>query len=141
LLGSIAPPSAVTAIANAASWQTGPVTPGENHRDRWSDSGSSADRFRHDPGDGKYRHHAGRSNGHFNNVPAPIIYTSGSETSVQVPNNIIPSPFTPTANVVVQTPGQTTQVFSVPLALASPGLFAANSSGAGPLAAMNQDAA
>ncbi len=139
LLGSIAPPSAVTAVANAASWQVGPVTPGEIIVIGGQTVGAIPIASATIPATGSIATTLGGVTVTFNNVPAPIIYTSGSETSVQVPNNIIPSPFTPTANVVVQTPGQTTQAFSVPLALASPGLFAANSSGAGALAAMNQD--
>ena len=74
-----------------------------------------------------------------NNIPAPIIYTSGSETSVQVPDGLIPSPFTESAFIVVQTPGQTSQSFYVPLVQTAPGLFAANAGGTGQLAAMNQD--
>jgi uncharacterized protein (TIGR03437 family) len=40
---------------------------------------------------------------------------------------------------VVETPGQTSQAFTVPLYPTAPGLFASNSEGTGQLASMNQD--
>ena len=63
------------------------------------------------------------------------------ETSVQVPDGLVPSPFLTIRNFFsVQTPGQVSQSFSVGLgSRLHPVLFAANASGAGPLAAMNQD--
>jgi uncharacterized protein (TIGR03437 family) len=76
-----------------------------------------------------------------NSVPSPIVYTSGSETSVQVPDSLIAWPFDPTASIVVQTPGQSSQAFSAVLAPSAPGLFTANSSGSGQLASLNQNGA
>jgi uncharacterized protein (TIGR03437 family) len=69
-------------------------------------------------------------------VKAPILYTSGSITSVIVPNFVIPGA---TANIVVQTPGQTTKTFTTGLTQAAPGLFALNAAGTGQLVAINQD--
>jgi uncharacterized protein (TIGR03118 family) len=137
LLGSIAPPSAVTAVANAASWQsTGSVAPGELIVIGGQTVGAIPLVSSTIPATGGIATTLGNVTVTINNVPAPILYTSGSETSVQVPNSLLLSSF---ANIVVQTPGQTTQAFSVPMAQSSPGLFAANASGAGQLAAMNQD--
>jgi uncharacterized protein (TIGR03437 family) len=73
----------------------------------------------------------------FNGIPAPILYTSGSETSVQVPDALVF--FASQATVVVQTPGQTSQSLTVPVSQSAPGLFTANAEGTGTLAAMNQD--
>jgi uncharacterized protein (TIGR03118 family) len=139
LLGSIAPPSAVTAVANAASWQLGPVAPGEIVVIGGQTVGTSPLVATTIPASGSIGTTLGGVTVTINNVPAPIIYTSGSETSVQVPDSLIPSPFSTTASFVVQTPGQTTQAFLVSLNQAAPGLFAANASGTGQLACLNQN--
>ena len=139
LLGTIAPPSAITAVANAASWQLGPVAPGELIVLGGQTVGAIPLVAAVIPATGSLATTLGGVSVTINNIPAPIIYTSGSETSVQVPDGLIPSPFTESAFIVVQTPGQTSQSFYVPLAQSAPGLFAANAGGVGQLAAMNQD--
>jgi uncharacterized protein (TIGR03118 family) len=139
LLGSIAPPSAVTAVANAASWQLGPVAPGELIVLGGQTVGAIPLVSAVIPASGSLATTLGGVTVTINGIAAPILYTSGSETSVQIPDALIPSPFSQSAFIVVQTPGQTSQSFYVPLAPSAPGLFAANSSGSGQLAAMNQD--
>ena len=139
LLGTIAPPSAITAVANAASWQIGPIAPGELIVLGGQTVGAIPLVSAVIPATGSLATTLGGVSVTINGIAAPILYTSGSETSVQVPDGLIPSPFTESAFIVVQTPGQTSQSFYVPLAQAAPGLFAANSSGTGQLAAMNQD--
>ena len=139
LLGSIAPPSAVTAVANAASWQTGPIAPGELIVLGGQTVGAIPLVSAVIPATGSIATMLGGVTVTINGIPAPILYTSGSETSVQVPDGLIPSPFTESAFIVVQTPGQTSQSFYVPLAQSAPGLFASDSGGNGQLAAMNQD--
>jgi uncharacterized protein (TIGR03118 family) len=139
LLGSIAPPSAITAIVNAASWQAGPVSPGELIVIGGQTVGAIPLVSSVIPSTGSIGTTLGGVTVTINNIPAPIVYTSGSETSVQVPDAVIPWPFADFANVVVETPGQTSQAFQVELALAAPGLFAANAGGFGQLAALNQN--
>ncbi len=139
LLGTIAPPSAIDAVVNAASWQAGPITPGELIVIGGQTVGAVPLVSTTIPATGSIGTTLGGVTVTINNVPAPILYTSGPETSVQVPNSLIPTPFSETANIVVQTPGQTSQVFTVAMNLSAPGLFAANSEGTGQLAAMNQD--
>jgi uncharacterized protein (TIGR03118 family) len=139
LLGTIAPPSAITAVANAASWQIGPVAPGELIVLGGQTVGAIPLVSSVIPATGSLAKTLGGVTVTINGIAAPILYTSGSETSVQVPDGLIPSPFSESAFITVQTPGQTSQSFYVPLALSAPGLFAANSSGARQLAAMNQD--
>jgi uncharacterized protein (TIGR03118 family) len=139
LFGTIAPPSAITAVANAASWQTGAIAPGEIIVIGGQTVGTVPIAAATIPATGSIGTTLSGVTVTINNISAPIIYTSGSETSVQVPDSLIPSPFSPTASVVVQTPGQTSPPFLVALAQAAPGLFAANASGAGPLAALNQN--
>lgn len=136
LLGTIAPPAAITAVANAASWQTGPIASGEVIAIGGQTVGTAPLTSATIPATGSIATTLGNTTVTINGVKAPILYTSGPETSVVVPNFIFPTTY---ANIVVQTPGQTTQVFTVNMAQSAPGLFAANSSGAGQLAAFNQD--
>lgn len=139
LLGSIAPPSAITAVANAASWQLGPVAPGELIVIGGQTVGAIPIVSATIPTTGSLSTTLGGVTVKINGIATPILYTSGSETSVQVPDSLISTPFSQSAFIEVDTPGQSSQSFYVPLAQTSPGLFAANASGAGPLAAMNQD--
>jgi uncharacterized protein (TIGR03118 family) len=139
LLGTIAPPSAITAVANAASWQLGPIAPGELIVVGGQTVGAIPIVSAVIPATGSIPSTLGGVTVMINGIPAPILYTSGSETSVQVPDSLIPSPFEQSAFITVQTPGQNSQSFYVQLTSSAPGLFAANSSGAGQLAAMNQN--
>jgi uncharacterized protein (TIGR03118 family) len=136
LLGTIAPPSAVTAVGNAASWQISPIAPGEIIVIGGQTVGAVALTSATIPATGSLGTTLANVSVTINNVKAPILYTSGSITSVIVPNFAIPST---TANVVVQTPDQTTKAFTVAMAQSSPGLFALNAAGTGQLVAMNQD--
>ena len=136
LIGSIAPPSAITAVANAASWLAGPVVPGELIVLGGQTVGAIPIATAVIPAAGGIGTALGGVTVTVNGVAAPIIYTSGSETSVQVPDSLV---IESSVNIVVSTPGQASQAFNVPMAQAAPGLFAANSSGTGALAAMNQD--
>jgi uncharacterized protein (TIGR03437 family) len=136
LLGTIAPPSAVTAVGNAASWQISPIAPGEIIVIGGQTVGAVPLTSATIPATGSIGTTLANVTVTINGVKAPIFYTSGSITSVIVPNSPIPSA---SASVVVQTPGQTTSAFTVPMAQSSPGLFALNAAGTGQLVAMNQD--
>ncbi len=137
LLGSIAPPSAVTTVVNAASWLPGPIAPGEIVAIGGQTVGAIPLTSNPIPTSGGLPTSLAGVTVTINGTPVPIIYTSGSETTVQVPNTFFF--FTSTATIVVTTPGQVSQSLTVPVVQTAPGLFAANSSGAGPLAAMNQN--
>ncbi len=139
LLGSIAPPSAITAVANAASWLTGPIAPGELVAIGGQTVGAIPIATATIPATGSIPTTQGGVTVTVNGIAAPIIYTSGSETSIQIPDGILVTPFSDIASIVVQTPGQTSQAFNVQLAQSAPGLFTVNSSGTGPVAALNQD--
>ncbi len=136
LLGTIAPPSGITAVVNAANWQNGPISPGELIVIGGQTVGAIPLVAATIPATGGIGTSLGSTTVAINNVAAPILYSSGSETSVQVPDNLF---FSSSANIVVTTPGQTSNTYLVAIAQAAPGLFAANASGAGALAAMNQD--
>jgi uncharacterized protein (TIGR03118 family) len=137
LLGSIAPPSAVAAVVNAASLQPGPIAAGELISISGQTVGAIPQVATTIPLTGGIGTTAGGTTVTINGVPAPILFTSGSFTNVQVPNILFA--FATTASIVVQTPGQTTASFVVPMAQTAPGLFAANQGGTGALAALNQD--
>jgi uncharacterized protein (TIGR03118 family) len=136
LLGTIAPPSAITAVANAASWQIGPIASGEVIVIGGQTVGSAALTSATIPATGSLATTLADVTVTINNAKAPMLYTSGSLTSVIVPNFLFPLS---SANIVVETPGQKTRVFTVPMRQSAPGLFAANSGGTGQLAAINQD--
>src|SRR6185312_134609 len=136
LLGTIAPPSAVTAVGNAASWQIGSIASGEIIVIGGQTVGAVPLTSGTIPATGSMATTLANVTVTINNVKAPILYTSGSITSVIVPNFVIPGS---SANIVVATPGQTTKTFKVAMAASSPGLFALNAAGTGQLVAMNQD--
>jgi uncharacterized protein (TIGR03437 family) len=69
-----------------------------------------------------------------NGVPAPIIYTSASQTAVIVPYATTGA----TAQITLAHLGKTA-TFQVPVASSAPGIFTYNSTGKGPAAALNQD--
>jgi uncharacterized protein (TIGR03118 family) len=136
LLGTIAPPSAVTAVGNAASWRIGPIASGEIIVIGGQTVGAVPLTSAKIPAEGSLATTLANVTVTINGVKAPILYTSGSITSVIVPNFLLPSG---AATIVVETPGQTTKAFTVPMAQSSPGLFTLNADGAGQLVAMNQD--
>ena len=70
-----------------------------------------------------------------NGVPAPLIFTSPNQVSAVVPFGTSAG----TAQVQVLYQGQGSQQFPMPVQLATPGLFAADSSGSGQALAINPD--
>ena len=69
----------------------------------------------------------------FNGIVAPIIFTSGSQTSVQVPSELAG---TTSASVSLSNGGQATPAFTVPIAAAAPGLFTLDYTGVGQVTAL-----
>jgi len=72
----------------------------------------------------------------FNNVAAPIIYTSAGAVSAVVPLSVVPQTF---ADVVVEYQGNQSPGVPIFVASSAPGLFTSNSSGPGPAAVLNVD--
>ena len=70
-----------------------------------------------------------------NGIPAPILYTSASQTAAIVPYATTGS----TAQIIAAFQGKTTAAFQVPISLSVPGIFTYDSTGKGPAAALNQD--
>jgi uncharacterized protein (TIGR03437 family) len=70
-----------------------------------------------------------------NGTPASLIYVSAAQLSAIIPNGVTGA----NAQVVVQYQGQSSAPVTVPLTLASPALFTANSSGSGQALAVDAD--
>jgi uncharacterized protein (TIGR03437 family) len=73
----------------------------------------------------------------FNGIAAPLLYVSASQISAVVPYEVRE----PSVAVMVQLagPGRTTQPFTLPFAVVTPGIFTQNLTGSGPANATNQD--
>jgi uncharacterized protein (TIGR03437 family) len=122
----------ITAVSNAASYAAGGIAPGEIVYI----AGSIA------PGvngfispTGGFGPQAGGASIQFNGVAAPLIYVSATAAAAIVPYEVSGS----MAQVTVTYQGQMSAPFQVPVISSIPGLFTANSSGTGEVAALNQD--
>jgi uncharacterized protein (TIGR03437 family) len=71
----------------------------------------------------------------FDNIAAPILYASATQTNVQVPYGISMN----STKLTVQRTGVTSAPLSVPVVAATPGFFTPDASGKGQIAAVNQD--
>jgi uncharacterized protein (TIGR03118 family) len=136
LLGSLAPPSAISFIYNAAGGQTAAIAPGEIVSITGQTVGPAPLVSGTLPTTGSVASTLGTTSVTFNNLPAPIFYTSGSLTSVIVPYGVAGSA---TASVVLKTGGQTTASFTMPVAASIPGVFTSNDGGNGQAVVFNQD--
>jgi uncharacterized protein (TIGR03437 family) len=72
----------------------------------------------------------------FNDVPAPLVFTSETQISAAVPYALAGSP---TLRVVVENQGVRSAPVELAVADSAPGLFTLDASGAGPGAILNQD--
>jgi uncharacterized protein (TIGR03437 family) len=72
----------------------------------------------------------------FDDVPAPIVYVSAAQSAAIVPYAVAGRAFT---NIVVEFNGNRSAPVAVPVTVAVPGLFSADSSGNGQAALFNQD--
>jgi len=140
LIGSLAPPAAITSITNAASEVAGAVAPGEIVEISGQTVGPSPSVTSTIPATGNLPTTGGPAVGAttvtFNGTAAPIIYTGSSATSVQVPYEVAGSA---TASVVLTVGTQTSKIFTVPAAPTSPGLFTTDFTGGNGVVALNAD--
>ena len=72
----------------------------------------------------------------FDGVPAPIVYSSATQTSAIVPYSVAGKTAT---SVIVEYQGATSTAVTLNVAQASPAIFALDSTGKGPGAVLNQD--
>ena len=137
LLGSIAPPAAVTSLSNGASGlMASAIAPGEVVLVNGGTIGPSPSAAGKVPTSGSMATTLSSTTVTFNGTAAPILFASASQTGVVVPYEITGSA---TASVVVSYRGQTTPAFSIPVAASAPGLFTLAENGSGEVVALNQD--
>ena len=132
-----APPApSIAAVVSAASWQAGPVSPGEIVTIGGTGLGPSTSSSLMLDANGKVSTTLDGVQVLFNGIAAPQTYVSG----VQI-NAVVPYEVAGAANLSLQVSagGQTSQAFPLKLASAAPAIFTADGSGAGPAASLNQD--
>jgi len=127
----------IKSVVNAASYATGPVSPGEMVTIFGTGMGPSTAAYATiDSSTGKLATSIGGVQVLFNGIPAPMIYASGTQVSAVVPYEmaLVANP-----SVWIAFAGATSNAYQLTLAAAAPGLFAQNSQGSGPGAILNQD--
>jgi uncharacterized protein (TIGR03437 family) len=127
----------IKSVTNAASYATGPVSPGELVTIFGTGIGpATAAGATTDPATGKLATTIGGVQVLFNGIAAPMIYASSTQVSAVVPYEMasISKP-----SVWINFGGQTSNAYQLSVASAAPGLFAQNASGSGPGAILNQD--
>jgi uncharacterized protein (TIGR03118 family) len=136
IIGSIAPPAAITSVVSAASEAPGPVAPGEIVVIAGQTVGPSPSLTSTIPAKGNLPTTAGGASFTFNGTAAPIVYTGSGATSVQVPYEVAGSS---TASVVMTVGTQTAKAFSVAVAPTAPALFTTDFTGMNGAVALNAD--
>jgi uncharacterized protein (TIGR03437 family) len=132
---TVTPSLSIGAIANAASNLPGPVSPGEIVVLYGIGVGPGQLLKAVPGGDGSYGTQLAGVSVSFNGMAAPMIYAWTPQAAAIVPYGITGA----TAQVTVTYQGQTSEVFPVPIASSTPGIFTYDASGQGPAAAINQD--
>lgn len=136
-LKSVAPSApAVTAVVNAADYSNGPVAPGEIVAVYGQNLGPKDYVTGNFDGFGNLDRQLFGTLITFNNVPAPLIYTSAGVASVVVPYEVGTAS---TVTVQATVNGVAASPVTVPLAASAPAVFSADASGRGPGAILNQD--
>jgi uncharacterized protein (TIGR03437 family) len=122
----------VTAVLSSASYVGGAVAPGEFVTLFGSALGPSALTV---PPGGTYPKALGSTTVTFDGIPAPFLYASITQTTVQVPYGISMGQTV----LSVQTAGTSSAPLTLTSVPAFPGFFTQNSSGKGLIAALNHD--
>ncbi len=129
------PPPAVSAVANAASYSTGAISPGEIVTLFGSNLGSTNAQSLEFNIFGRLARNLSDAQVLFDGVAAPIVYAGINQVSAIVPFAVAAG----TSQVQVEFQGQTSAPVAMPVEPATPGLFSAGSSGAGQALAVNPD--
>jgi uncharacterized protein (TIGR03437 family) len=135
LVVSAIPKPVISAVANAANYSSGAVSPGENIVIFGSGVGP-ATLANGVVANNAFTTNAGNTRVLFDNVAAPIIYASAGQTSVMVPYGVFGRT---TTNIVVEYSGVQSTALTYNVALSSPGVYTLNQQGTGPGAILNQD--
>jgi len=129
------PKPVITAVGNAASYATGPVSPGENVTIFGTGIGP-ATLTSNAPVNGSFGTTLGSTRVLFDGVAAPIIYASATQTSVMVPYGVNGRTST---SIVVEFAGVQSNPIAFSVSGSAPGIYTLNSQGTGPGAIINQD--
>lgn len=122
----------VSAVVDAASEGVAPVSPGKIVA-IYGDGLGPSQLVVNQPANGVFSTSVGGTAVTFNNIAAPLLYTSATQVGAIVPYGVTGS----TAQVAVAYQGQVFQPFAVPVAATAPGIFTTNQTGAGQAAAIN----
>jgi uncharacterized protein (TIGR03437 family) len=126
---------AVSAVLNAASNLSGPVSPGEIVIITGSGLGPGQLIPATPATNGLYSAQLSGTTVLFNGTPAPLIYTWAGQVAAQVPDSVSAG----AAQVSVTFEGRTSASFTVQVAQYAPGVFTLDSTGKGQAVALNQD--
>jgi uncharacterized protein (TIGR03437 family) len=129
------PAPVVSSVANAASYSTGAVSPGENIVIFGSGIGP-ATLAQATVANNVFPTVVGSTRVLFDGVPAPVLYASNGQTSVMVPYGVAGRA---TTSVVVEYSGVQSAPIGYNVAPAAPGIYTQNSQGTGPGAILNQN--
>ncbi len=128
-------PPQVSAVANAASYSTGSIAPGENVVIFGIGIGPQQ-LINGTVTNGIVDTSVGATRVLFNGIPGPVIYAFSTVTSAMAPYEISG---VSTVSVVVEYQGVQSAPITYSEGLALPGIYALNSQGVGPGAILNQD--
>ncbi len=131
----LTPQLSISAITNAASNLPGSISPGEIVVVTGVGLGPAQLVSAGVSSDGIYGSQLAGTTLRFNGIPAPMIYTSATQVAAIVPYGVSGA----NALVTATYQGQTTTPVSVAIASSAPGVFTADSTGIGQVAAVNQD--
>jgi uncharacterized protein (TIGR03437 family) len=129
-------PPVVTVIRNNASYALGAISPGENIVIGGTNLGPTDLVKGFLAGNGVISTLVSETQVTFDGIPAPIIYTLNTQTSVMVPYEVAGRPTT-TVHVIYK--GVQSAPLVVNLAPAAPGIYTLNQAGTGPGAILNGD--
>jgi len=127
---------AITAVANAASYAAGPVAPGEIVVIGGNSLADSALRGVQLTAAGLVATSLGATTVLFDDVPAPLLYTTANQLSAIVPYEVSGQAQT---SIQVEYQGVRSAPFTMAVAPTAPGIFTLDQSGAGQGAIVNQD--
>jgi len=133
---SAIPTPVISAVANAGSYATGAVSPGENIVIFGTGIGPATIAAGTLTSSNAFSTTAGNTQVTFDGVAAPVIYASSGQTSVMVPYGISGRTVT-TIRVTYQGVASAPLIYNV--TATAPGIYTQNESGTGPGAIENQD--
>jgi uncharacterized protein (TIGR03437 family) len=123
-------------IVQSASYGVGAVSPGEILTLEGANLGPSTLQTAQLDSQGRIATEVGGFQVLFDNVPAPIVYTSATQSAVIVPYSVAGKQ---TVQMAMQYQQQSSNPIAVDVTAAAPGLFTANSAGTGIVAAYNSN--